>query len=267
MINSAPCFPVGQPHHYPCARLPKSTAVGTKDATSHDLPKRTTEIGILIAFTPSPQRVLSEIEEHVAGSCILTTNTLTLPLRELASGLARPSQLVGMRFLAPVVLIPFIEITYDSTQGPEGVERARAIADELGHLLFVGPQAEDVAHVRTLGWRRLRLHHADVGVLQSREASARRTVWEGEAGDIAVRRVETVFSQYQEGNKECCICMERPADTVNMGCGHAVMCRECFAALRQRTQHARCPVCRAPMYEAPTLLQTPPVDSEEENLR
>ncbi|MCP3904224.1 MAG: fatty-acid oxidation protein subunit alpha [Planctomycetes bacterium] len=56
------------------------------------------------------KRVLREIEEHVSPDTIICTNTSSLPLNELASGLKHPKRFAGLHFFNPVNRMQLIEV-------------------------------------------------------------------------------------------------------------------------------------------------------------
>jgi len=56
------------------------------------------------------QRVLAEVEAVVSDTCVLATNTSSLPVSEMASGLAHPERLVGFHFFNPVAVLPLLEV-------------------------------------------------------------------------------------------------------------------------------------------------------------
>jgi 3-hydroxyacyl-CoA dehydrogenase/enoyl-CoA hydratase/carnithine racemase len=56
------------------------------------------------------QRVLAEVEAVVRPDCVLATNTSSLSVTEMASGLAHPSRVVGFHFFNPVGMMPLVEV-------------------------------------------------------------------------------------------------------------------------------------------------------------
>jgi len=56
------------------------------------------------------QRVFAEVEAVVRPDCVLATNTSSLSVTEMASGLAHPSRLVGVHFFNPVAMMPLVEV-------------------------------------------------------------------------------------------------------------------------------------------------------------
>jgi 3-hydroxyacyl-CoA dehydrogenase len=56
------------------------------------------------------QQVLAEVEAVVRPDCVLATNTSSLSVTEMASGLAHPSRVVGFHFFNPVAMMPLVEV-------------------------------------------------------------------------------------------------------------------------------------------------------------
>ena len=56
------------------------------------------------------QQVRAEVERIVSPECVLATNTSSLSITEMASGLAHPERLVGLHFFNPVAVMPLLEI-------------------------------------------------------------------------------------------------------------------------------------------------------------
>jgi 3-hydroxyacyl-CoA dehydrogenase/enoyl-CoA hydratase/3-hydroxybutyryl-CoA epimerase len=56
------------------------------------------------------QAVFAEVAEFVAPDAVLATNTSSLPIGELAMGLSRPSNFIGLHFFSPVERMDLVEI-------------------------------------------------------------------------------------------------------------------------------------------------------------
>ncbi|KRE62961.1 3-hydroxyacyl-CoA dehydrogenase NAD-binding domain-containing protein [Nostocoides sp. Soil756] len=56
------------------------------------------------------QQVFAEVEAVVAPEAVLLTNTSSLSITEMASGLAHPERVVGFHFFNPVAVMPLLEI-------------------------------------------------------------------------------------------------------------------------------------------------------------
>jgi 3-hydroxyacyl-CoA dehydrogenase/enoyl-CoA hydratase/carnithine racemase len=56
------------------------------------------------------QQVFADLEKVVGDSCVLATNTSSLSVSEMASGLAHPERVVGFHFFNPVAVLPLLEV-------------------------------------------------------------------------------------------------------------------------------------------------------------
>ncbi len=56
------------------------------------------------------QRVFAEVEAVVRPDCVLATNTSSLSVTEMASGLAHPERVVGFHFFNPVAMMLLVEV-------------------------------------------------------------------------------------------------------------------------------------------------------------
>ena len=76
--------------------------------------------------------VLSEVEALVSDDVILTSNTSTIPISELATSLKRPENFCGMHFFNPVHRMPLVEVI----RGEKTSEAA--IAKTVNYALAMG---------------------------------------------------------------------------------------------------------------------------------
>jgi len=77
------------------------------------------------------QQVFAEVEAVVGPQCVLASNTSSLSLTEMASGLAHPERVVGFHFFNPVAVMPLLEII----PGERTDEAALATAFATGKAL------------------------------------------------------------------------------------------------------------------------------------
>ncbi|HMM95175.1 3-hydroxyacyl-CoA dehydrogenase NAD-binding domain-containing protein [Phycicoccus sp.] len=56
------------------------------------------------------QQVFAEVEAVVTPECVLATNTSSLSITEMASGLQHPERVVGLHFFNPVAVMPLLEV-------------------------------------------------------------------------------------------------------------------------------------------------------------
>ncbi|MER6161859.1 3-hydroxyacyl-CoA dehydrogenase NAD-binding domain-containing protein [Streptomyces sp. NPDC001868] len=74
--------------------------------------------------TELKHKVFQEIEGIVAPDALLCSNTSTLPITELAEGVVRRSDFIGLHFFSPVDKMPLVEIIKGEQTGDEALARA-----------------------------------------------------------------------------------------------------------------------------------------------
>ncbi len=73
-------------------------------------------------------QVFAEIEPHLADGALLGSNTSTLPITQLAEGVSRPADFIGLHFFSPVDKMPLLEIIKGEQTSEETLYRALDIA-------------------------------------------------------------------------------------------------------------------------------------------
>jgi 3-hydroxyacyl-CoA dehydrogenase / enoyl-CoA hydratase / 3-hydroxybutyryl-CoA epimerase len=76
-------------------------------------------------------QVFAEIEPHLAPDALLGSNTSTLPITELAEGVSRPEEFIGLHFFSPVDKMPLLEIIKGEKTNEETVYRALDLAKQI----------------------------------------------------------------------------------------------------------------------------------------
>ena len=69
-------------------------------------------------------QVFAEIEPHLAEGALLASNTSTLPITQLAEGVSRPTEFIGLHFFSPVDKMPLLEIIKGEQTSEETLYRA-----------------------------------------------------------------------------------------------------------------------------------------------
>ncbi|WP_235738909.1 3-hydroxyacyl-CoA dehydrogenase NAD-binding domain-containing protein [Nocardioides alcanivorans] len=77
------------------------------------------------------QKVFAEIIEHVNPDALLCSNTSTLPITELASGVKRPTDFIGLHFFSPVDKMPLVEIIRGKETSDEALARAYDVVQQI----------------------------------------------------------------------------------------------------------------------------------------
>jgi 3-hydroxyacyl-CoA dehydrogenase/enoyl-CoA hydratase/3-hydroxybutyryl-CoA epimerase len=75
--------------------------------------------------------VFAEIEPHLADGALLGSNTSTLPITELAEGVSRPADFIGLHFFSPVDKMPLLEIIKGEHTSEETLFRALDVAKTI----------------------------------------------------------------------------------------------------------------------------------------
>ena len=68
--------------------------------------------------------VFGEIAEHINADALLCSNTSTLPITELATGVDRPADFIGLHFFSPVDKMPLVEIIAGKETSQESIAKA-----------------------------------------------------------------------------------------------------------------------------------------------
>jgi 3-hydroxyacyl-CoA dehydrogenase / enoyl-CoA hydratase / 3-hydroxybutyryl-CoA epimerase len=76
-------------------------------------------------------QVFAEIEPHLAEGALLGSNTSTLPITELAEGVSRPAEFIGLHFFSPVDKMPLLEIIKGEETSEETTYRALDLAKQI----------------------------------------------------------------------------------------------------------------------------------------
>jgi 3-hydroxybutyryl-CoA dehydrogenase len=77
-------------------------------------------------------RVLRDVEKHAPARAILTSNTSSLSVTELAAILDRPGRFAGMHFFNPVHRMKLVEIVRALDSTPETLDAVQQVAVRMG---------------------------------------------------------------------------------------------------------------------------------------
>jgi 3-hydroxybutyryl-CoA dehydrogenase len=82
-------------------------------------------------------RTLSKVTAD--GSCVLASNTSSIPIMKLAAVTEQPERVIGLHFFNPVPVLPLVEIIPSLLTSPDTLARATAFAGEqLGKHTVLG---------------------------------------------------------------------------------------------------------------------------------
>ena len=69
-------------------------------------------------------KVTREAEQHMDEYALFASNTVSIPITQLAESSARPENYVGLHFFAPVEEVPLVEIVRGEKTSDETIARA-----------------------------------------------------------------------------------------------------------------------------------------------
>jgi 3-hydroxyacyl-CoA dehydrogenase/enoyl-CoA hydratase/3-hydroxybutyryl-CoA epimerase len=75
--------------------------------------------------------VFGEVQDVVNPDALLASNTSTLPITELAGGVNRPEDFIGMHFFSPVDKMPLVEIIKGEKTSAETIARAIDVVQQI----------------------------------------------------------------------------------------------------------------------------------------
>ncbi len=75
--------------------------------------------------------VFAEIASHVNPDALLCSNTSTLPITELAEGVDRPQDFIGLHFFSPVDKMPLVEIIRGAKTSDEALAKAYDVVQQI----------------------------------------------------------------------------------------------------------------------------------------
>ncbi|MBN2360845.1 MAG: enoyl-CoA hydratase/isomerase family protein [Deltaproteobacteria bacterium] len=82
--------------------------------------------------------LLAQAEERVGESCVLASNTSSLPIAKLAAACRRPHNVLGMHFFSPVPKMPLLEVIRQPQTCDQALVTAVALGKRLGkHTIVV----------------------------------------------------------------------------------------------------------------------------------
>jgi 3-hydroxybutyryl-CoA dehydrogenase len=96
------------------------------------------------------RQLFAELEAVASPTAILATNTSSLPITSIASGVKDPGRVVGLHFFNPVLAMPLVELIPGARTRPEVVEAARTFATDLGKTVVTSRDTPGFVTTRAL---------------------------------------------------------------------------------------------------------------------
>lgn len=80
------------------------------------------------------QQLFAELEAINQGNVLLTTNTSSIPVTQIAAALKNPANLAGLHFFNPAPVMKLVEIISGAATDAKWVQHLRAFAQSLGKV-------------------------------------------------------------------------------------------------------------------------------------
>jgi len=78
--------------------------------------------------------IFKEIDQHAPASCILASNTSSIPIQEIADATQRPQQVIGMHFMNPVPVMKLVEVIKSASTLQSVTEKTVTLSKALGKV-------------------------------------------------------------------------------------------------------------------------------------
>jgi 3-hydroxybutyryl-CoA dehydrogenase len=118
-------------------KLEPSQAQACKDriavATLQDLSDCALVVEAIVERLDVKQALFAQLEDIVAPTAVLATNTSSLSVTAIGAGLKRPAQLAGFHFFNPVPLMKVVEVICGIKTDPGVAQALARFAREMGH--------------------------------------------------------------------------------------------------------------------------------------
>ncbi|HIO66519.1 MAG TPA: 3-hydroxyacyl-CoA dehydrogenase family protein, partial [Planctomycetes bacterium] len=114
-------------------------------------------------------KIFEEVEQVISEHAILATNTSSLPITKLSSGLTHPQRFVGMHFFNPVPIMALVEVVRGDQSSEATIDAAVELAKKLGKEPIVVKDSPGFATSRlglVLGLEAIRMLEAGVASAQ-----------------------------------------------------------------------------------------------------
>lgn len=116
------------------AKRPEVAARLKPDLEGAGLAQADLVIEAIIEDADAKRGLYAEVEPKLGPGALLTSNTSSIPLSELAGGLARPAQFAGLHYFNPVAKMPLVEVVRHDAMDPETGRRLAAFCRAIGKL-------------------------------------------------------------------------------------------------------------------------------------
>ncbi|MGW7065359.1 3-hydroxyacyl-CoA dehydrogenase NAD-binding domain-containing protein [Streptomyces sp. NPDC054855] len=123
----------------------------TPTADPQDLAGCDAVIEAVFEDTSLKHKVFQEIQDVIEPDALLCSNTSTLPITQLAEGVTRPVDFIGLHFFSPVDKMPLVEIIKGERTGDEALARAFDLVRQINKTPIVVNDSRGFFTSRVIG--------------------------------------------------------------------------------------------------------------------
>ncbi|GAA1900246.1 3-hydroxyacyl-CoA dehydrogenase NAD-binding domain-containing protein [Streptomyces durmitorensis] len=123
----------------------------TPTADPQDLAGCDAVIEAVFEDTSLKHKVFQEIQDVIEPDALLCSNTSTLPITQLAEGVTRPVDFIGLHFFSPVDKMPLVEIIKGERTGDEALARAFDLVRQISKTPIVVNDSRGFFTSRVIG--------------------------------------------------------------------------------------------------------------------
>ncbi|MEU6763075.1 3-hydroxyacyl-CoA dehydrogenase NAD-binding domain-containing protein [Streptomyces sp. NPDC046853] len=123
----------------------------TPTADPQDLAGCDAVIEAVFEDTALKHKVFQEIQDVIEPDALLCSNTSTLPITQLAEGVTRPVDFIGLHFFSPVDKMPLVEIIKGERTGDEALARAFDLVRQINKTPIVVNDSRGFFTSRVIG--------------------------------------------------------------------------------------------------------------------
>jgi len=113
----------------------KARLIADPDGTY--LPRADLVIEAIVERLDVKQKLFQDIEGRLKPGAVLATNTSSLMIEDIASGLAEPARLIGIHFFNPVAQMPLVEVIHGAQCREDEVEKGCVFVAALGKFPLI----------------------------------------------------------------------------------------------------------------------------------
>jgi 3-hydroxyacyl-CoA dehydrogenase/enoyl-CoA hydratase/3-hydroxybutyryl-CoA epimerase len=121
------------------------------DVKGEHVPRADVVIEAIVEKLDIKQKVLSAAEARMKTGALLSTNTSSLPIEQIAAGLADPGRLVGVHFFNPVPQMPLVEVVKGPGSREDVVRQGCAFVTAIGKFPLITKSTPGFLVNRVLG--------------------------------------------------------------------------------------------------------------------